>query len=338
MILMGWDLLGHDWAVNLLRAHIAHGDVRHAYLFSGPAGVGRRTLAIRLAQALNCPDPIEAGLPCRKCRTCRQIENMQHADLFVVQADKEGGILKVDQIRELQHSLSLHPYEARYKIAILLRFEEANANAMNALLKTLEEPAPQVKLLLTAESPEHLLPTIVSRCELIRLRPLPLEQVEAGLMAQVGIEMEQARLLAHISGGRPGFAIRLAADPIIMEERTEWLNELRRLLSASIVERFDFAEGLGKDKERMRSALIVWLSFWRDIVLKAAGAAAPIANLDWQEMVASIAADLGLLEAGRMVSVVERAVTLLERNVNPRLVAEVLMLDLPQFSIKPAPA
>jgi DNA polymerase-3 subunit delta' len=338
MILMDWDLLGHDWAVSLLRAHIAQGEVRHAYLFSGPAGVGRRTLAIRLAQALNCPEPIEAGQPCRKCRTCRQIEMMQHADLFVVQADKEGGILKVDQIRELQHSLSLHPYEARYKIALLLRFEEANQNAMNALLKTLEEPAPQVKLLLTAESPENLLPTIVSRCELIRLRPLPLEQVEAGLMARVGIEMEQARLLAHISGGRPGFAIRLAADPLIIEERTEWLNELRRLLSANVVERFDFADGFGKDKEKMRSTLIVWSSFWRDVVLKAASASTPIANLDWQEMVESIAVDLGLSGAGRMVGMMERAITLLERNVNSRLVAEVLMLDLPLISIQPATA
>jgi DNA polymerase-3 subunit delta' len=220
----------------------------------------------------------------------------------------------------------------------LLRFEEANQNAMNALLKTLEEPAPQVKLLLTAESPENLLPTIVSRCELIRLRPLPLEQVEAGLMARVGIEMEQARLLAHISGGRPGFAIRLAADPLIIEERTEWLNELHRLLSANVVERFDFADGFGKDKEKMRSTLIVWSSFWRDVVLKAASASTPIANLDWQEMVESIAVDLGLSGAGRMVGMMERAITLLERNVNSRLVAEVLMLDLPLISIQPATA
>src|SRR5512137_425446 len=104
---MNWDLLGHEWAVNLLRENVVRGQVRHAYLFTGPQGVGRRTLALRLAQALNCLRPPEPGVPCRGCRACLQIERMQHPDLAVVQAEVQGGTLKVEQIRELQHILSL---------------------------------------------------------------------------------------------------------------------------------------------------------------------------------------------------------------------------------------
>ncbi len=137
---MDWGILGHDWAVELLQGHITQGLTRQAYLITGPRGVGRRTLALRFAQALNCTQPIALGIPCRKCRACTQIERMLHPDLAVVQAEQVGGSLKVDQIRELQRSLSLAPYEARYRIAVLLRFEEANPNAANALLKTLEEP------------------------------------------------------------------------------------------------------------------------------------------------------------------------------------------------------
>lgn len=335
---MRWDLIGHDWAVDLLRSQIARQDLRHAYLLCGPGGVGRRTLALRLAQALNCPQPLEAGEPCRTCRICRQIEKLQHADLLVVQAEKEGGILKVDQVRELQHNLSLHPYEAAYKVALLLRFEEANQNAMNALLKTLEEPAQRVILLLTADSPESLLPTIVSRCEVLRLRTMPVDELAAGLMERFGFSEQDAWQFAHISGGRPGLALRLSRDEGLMEERAERLDELVRLMGCDLVERFDAAESLAKDKEKLKAVLEVWLSFWRDVTLRAAGASAPIANLDWEAKIERTADATGLVQSSKMVGSIERSTGLLERNVNARLVVEVLLLDLPQLNMEPAPA
>ena len=103
---------------------------------------------------------------------CRQIADMRHPDLTVVSTDTPGDILKIDTIRDLQHTLTLTPYEANYRIAILLRFEEANPAAQNALLKTLEEPPERVKLFLTASSESAVLPTVLSRCEPVRVRPM----------------------------------------------------------------------------------------------------------------------------------------------------------------------
>ena len=137
----------------------------------------------------------------------------------------------MDQVREVQHSLSLKPYQSKFRVAIFLRFQEANDNAANALLKTLEEAPAHAVLILTADSPEQLLPTIVSRCEILRLRPLPVAAIEADLLER-GIEPERARLLAHISGGRPGYARRLVDDTSLLEKREERLNDLQTLLPA----------------------------------------------------------------------------------------------------------
>ena len=330
---MNWSLLGNEWAVDLLSQHVAQGQARHAYLFTGPQGVGRRTLALRLAQALNCPQPTAPGQPCLTCSTCKRIWKMAYSDLNVVQAEQAGGTLKVEQVRELQHSLSLAPYEGRYRVALLLRFEEAHASAANALLKTLEEPAPQVVLVLTAESAESLLPTVVSRCEVLRLRPLGLDNLQAGLQTAWGLETERAKLLAHLSSGRPGFALHLHENPDEMEQRQGRLEDLYRLLSANRVKRFAYIEPLTKpgEKENLRLTLQTWLSFWRDVLLKAAGAGTPIVNLDWEYEIGQLSGSLDYQAAHGAAACLERTLEQLDRNINARLAAEVLMLDLPKL-------
>jgi DNA polymerase-3 subunit delta' len=254
---------------------------------------------------------------------------MKHPDLAVVQAEGRSVTLKVEQVRDLHRSLSLAPYEARYRVALLLNFEQAHPSAANALLKTLEEPPPQVILLLTAESPESLLPTIVSRCETLRLRASPLEAVAQGLQTRWELDPERARLLAHISGGRPGYAVRLQKEADGLERRQARLDEHAQMLGASRVERFAYAETLAKEKEVLREALLFWLSLWRDVLIRAAGASAPIANLDRETEVEHLASRAGMDTARRTIACLQRILALLDVNINTRLAAEVLMLDLP---------
>jgi DNA polymerase-3 subunit delta' len=330
-----WNMLGHEWAVDMLHQHAARGDVRHAYLFCGPPGLGRRTLALRLAQALNCTRPIAPGIPCGTCRDCKQIQAMQHPDMNVIQAldadglPKEGGTLKVDQVREVQHSLSLKPYQSKYRVALFLRFQEANDNAANALLKTLEEAPAHAILLLTADTPEQLLPTIVSRCEILRLRPLPVGAIESDLIER-GLDEERARLLAHISGGRPGYARRLMDDSTVLEKREERLNDLQTLLPAPRVEKFSYAEKLAKDKDAMRQVILVWLSYWRDVMLRVAQAETPLVNVDRNMEIEFLAGRLNLSTARRVVNDLESVLEKMDKNVNSRLLAEVLLLDFPK--------
>jgi DNA polymerase-3 subunit delta' len=292
-------------------------------------------LALRLAQALNCTRPIAAGIPCGHCRDCKQIEAMQHPDLNMIQSldgdglPKEGGTLRVDQVREVQHSLSLKPYQAKFRVALFLRFQEANDNAANALLKTLEEAPAHAILLLTADTPEQLLPTIVSRCEILRLRPLPVGAIESDLIER-GLDEERARLLAHISGGRPGYARCLMDDATVLEKREERLNDLQTLLPAPRVEKFSYADKLARDKDAMRQAILIWLSYWRDVLLRVAQAETPLVNIDRNMEIEFLAGRLDLSTARRVVNDLESALEKMDKNVNSKLLAEVLLLDLPK--------
>jgi DNA polymerase-3 subunit delta' len=324
-----WKLVGNEWAVDMLQKHVVNGTTRHAYLFAGPPGLGRRTLALTFAQALNCQTPVAPGVPCGECRDCRQIAAMQYTDLTVIQAEAEGGTLKVDQIREARRSLTLKPYQAKYRVALFLRFQEANDNAANALLKTLEEAPSYAVLILTADNPEQLLPTIVSRCEVLRLRPLQVDQVQKELENR-GVEGDRAKLLAHISGGRFGYAQRLIEDASLLGSREERLNDLQSLISASRVEKFAYADKLARDKESMRQAVLVWLSYWRDVMLRTAHASTPLVNVDRNVEIEDLAQRLDLSIARRVVSSLEQVLEKMERNVNSRLLAEVLLLDLPK--------
>lgn len=333
-----WEIAGHDWAVEMLQQHILRGEVRHAYLLTGPSGVGRRTLAIRLAQALNCQSAPAPGVPCRVCRSCRQIEAGQNVDLMVVQAEAEGKTLKVDQVRDVKKFLSLKPFLSPFKIVLFLRFQEANANAQNALLKMLEEAPSYALLLLTADNAEQLQETIVSRCEILRLRPLSVRGVEE-FLALKGVGPEKAHLLGHLSGGRAGYALRLSTNEQALAFRAEKLADARALLAAKRRERFAYAEKLfkGKDrdreKENFRQALLLWLSFWRDVLLCAAKSGAPLTNIDMAEDLEALGYAVPLHQARLITESLEKALERLDYNVNMRLLAEVTLMDWPKISL-----
>jgi DNA polymerase-3 subunit delta' len=325
-----WDVFGHDWAVVMLQQHIANDNLRHAYLLTGPIGVGRRTLAIRLAQALNCANPTAPGVPCHACRTCKQIEAGQHPDLLLIKKPADKKDLLIEQIREVGKFLTYRPYMAPYKVVLITNFEDANASAQNALLKTLEEAPSFAILLLTAGNAEQLLPTIVSRCEILRLRPIAADAV-AGFLEARGLEPDRARLLSHLSDGRPGYAIQLSLDDPILGFRTEKLDDLRVILAANLPQRFQYAEKISKSRDVFRQALFVWLSYWRDIMLSTSGASAAFTNIDRTDEIQTLALAVNLPLARAISENLEKAIDRLDRNVNAKLLAEVTLMDWPRI-------
>lgn len=321
-----WPVIGHTWAVEHLARTLHHGRMRHAHLFAGPRQIGKTTLALAFAAALNCTGDAP---PCGHCRACSMILKRAHPDLTILEAEQDGGQIKIDQVRALQQTLALRPYEARYRVAILRRFDDARPVTQDALLKTLEEPAPNAVLILTADSAERLLPTIISRCQPLNLRPLPVEEVREALELAYDAPQDIARTLAQLSGGRIGWAIDALRDPTLLDQRTAALDALAGVLGENRRARFALAEQLGKDRADLRALLEAWQAFWRDVLIVAAGSRSAITNYDRHDHIAVVAQSVGADGAEIALNATRRTLDYLGKNVNVRLALEVLLLDYP---------
>lgn len=337
---MNWGLIGHEWAVEMLRISVDRGTVRHAYLFSGNEQLGKRTLASRFARAMECLSPPGKGEFCGQCRACRGIENGTYPDLHLVEAPTVGGSLGIDQIRALQSRLVLAPYEGAWRIALLDRFQEATLSAQNALLKTLEEPPDRVVILVCARDAAELLPTVVSRCEHIPLRALPVGELRTALL-DLGEPQSRADLLARLAGGRPGRALDFRADPNLLETRAERLAEHFQLLSDTRSERFQYVNSFvrgssGGDVASLARAeamdlVSLWMGVWRDVLLRSYGQDGAVCNVDRTGELSSMqkAVDVGQIVG--TLHAMEGTLDALDKNANTRLALETLMLDIPRI-------
>ncbi|MBO9360798.1 MAG: DNA polymerase III subunit delta' [Thermoflexus sp.] len=318
-------VVGHRSVIRLLERQRAEERIAHAYLFTGPPQVGRRTLAWAWGMALLCPDP---DPPCGSCRSCRRMEAGHHPDALYVAP--EGNSLKIDQVREVQRLLALTPVEGPYRIVLFDAAEKMTTEAANALLKTLEEPPSYAVLMLIAPSPESLLPTVVSRCQVLSFDPVPILEVRQALQARWGVPAERADRLARRSGGRIGWAVQAAHDPEVEARYEERIRQIHRLLTQRRWERFRFAEELAGEEEETRQAFLeTAMAWWRDVLYCAAGTALPLIHEEDRRRIQRAAERVGLEGARAALEATRRAWIALQRNANARLALEAMLLDWP---------
>jgi DNA polymerase-3 subunit delta' len=320
------DVIGQARAIRFLHRALVTGRIAHAYLFSGPAGVGKRAAALAFAQALNCKvRDAECDDACGDCRVCRNIANGRHPDVQIIEPD--GATIKIEQIRTLEADAALVPYEAQWKVFILDGAERMTEQAANALLKTLEEPAKDTVFILLTSTVSALLPTIVSRCQSVTFSPLPHGQIEA-LLREKGMEASQARLIASLSRGsiERAFSPEVASLPAMRDLLLEGVGRGLQDGPAALVE---LAEKLAKHREKLQQQLEIISAWLRDLmVAKASGRTDWLVNDDRGEAVARQAKGLPMDAILDGLRAVHAAMDNLARNANPRLSMEDLLLRL----------
>ena len=323
--------------VRLLQTILSKGTIPHAILFTGIEGTGKGDAAIIFAMALNCRAPMGPDAatpqgeaegpvrtdPCGHCPSCGKFRSGNHPDLIRIQPT--GGIIRIAQVRELVDRLSVRPNEARYRLVLIAEAHAMNKEAANALLKALEEPPARTLFILTATQTTALLPTIVSRCQHIRFNPVSQSSIEA-LLAAEGIAPEVAQGAAAMAGGSLATAFELAGER--WQRRRLWLlDAFDGLTGGGAAPLLALAEKLAQEKELLARSLEILKGYLRDLMIHRADPSAVI-NRDQLARIRQNELKYALPSLIKKTDALAKAQRDLAANGNPRLILEVLMLEL----------
>jgi DNA polymerase-3 subunit delta' len=324
-----WGVIGHDAVVRRLQAAIAGRQTAQANLIVGPASVGKTTLAHAFTCALLGVDE----------RTRRLLDAGRHPDVLALRPEEDKNSIGIDPTRAWLRQMTLAPVEGAYRVGLIGHEQAPTEEAQNAILKTLEQPPPSVVIVITALSVDELLSTIVSRCQVIGLRPAPYESVRTVLCAR-GASDESADRIARLARGRVGWALAALDDERVLVERDARVDELEGLLRGGATERFAFADKLSKKKDKSASAdespvrvvLGEWLLFWRDVAASFGRVSTQsLRNSDRQALLQSVRERISLIEVRRILELHTHTMQNIERNANVRLSLDVLLMNLPRL-------
>ncbi len=321
------DIEGQPRAVEALRRAALSGRLHHAFLFSGPDGVGKTLTAHALAQALLCTSP-EEGDACGTCNACLRVADLNHADLHVVEREGTAKQITIKQVRALQRALGFKAFEGARRVVIIQEAERMNPATANALLKTLEEPGPDTHFVLVTHGAHLLLPTIVSRCQRVRFAPLERALVARHLCELAGIEPVAAELLAALAEGSIGKGLSLSKSPVL-EQRAALLafaDAPRDLLR--VPQLLELAEDLARRPDDLPLVLHVLRTWYRDLLLVREGLSEGLVHRDLEARLRERARSLSLEAVMTRIDLVNETEAALDRNANTRLSLETLFLQL----------
>lgn len=321
------DVIGHEHLTEHLQSAIAMGKVSHAYIFDGEKGAGKNFLADIFASALQCEAKDQK--PCGACTSCKQAESRNHPDIIRITHEKPNTI-SVDDIRQqLCGDVMIKPYKGPYKVYIVDEAEKLNIQAQNALLKTIEEPPAYAVILLLTTNAESFLPTILSRCVTLHLKPAKDSQVRKYLMEQVKIPDYQADICVAFAQGNIGKARRLALSEEFGQMKDHAIHLVKYIQDMEISELIHSMEKLTEFKMDISDYLDLLMVWYRDVLLyKATWNPSSIVFSDEIHMIRKMATRSSYEGIEKILNALDRAKIRLAANVNFNLTMELLLLTM----------
>ncbi|HUL74515.1 MAG TPA: DNA polymerase III subunit [Vicinamibacterales bacterium] len=321
------SVIGHRPVIDLLRQAVRLGRVPQALMFAGPDGVGKRTVALALAQAVNCPN-VKDGDACGTCGTCQRIARGQHSDVAYIDPAGEASI-RIRTLRErVLDVLGYRPFEAKRRVYIIDQADALTDEAQDALLKTLEEPPSAATLILITAYPDTLRPTIQSRCRRLRFGPLAEADVATVLVDRCGVSRADAPGLAAASAGSVALALAERAGELAEDRRAAFELLLSAARGPHVTTRLKAAtmlvqhESDRRDREALGMRLAVAASLLRDLGVLATGGRAALANADVETDLRRLAAAYDLRRVAGAFAALTQAQRALDRNASPKIVAD----------------
>jgi DNA polymerase-3 subunit delta' len=350
-------IIGQHRVKQFFQKALERGRMSHAYLFVGHRGVGKEALALELAKALFCSS--STPKPCQECSDCLRVAKLNHPDLqFIfpaptkVREEEQNGIIKsiaanpyqreeiwanpsisIERIRELRRISSYKSLEGKGRVIIIVDAERMTLEAANALLKILEEPPQKMYLLLVSSKANLLLPTITSRCQLIKFDPLTVEEIEEALIERTAVQRSQALLSARLAAGSYRRALELL-DEHLQELRDFSLELFRRTIQNTFKQVFfveDFLHSIQRDSKRIKDILTLLIVWFRDamVFLETPGENTErLINFDQAEVLKKFASKFPNADLYSAVKEIEKALELMDRNVQINLILIVLLNKL----------
>lgn len=334
------DVSGHRPALKLIARAIARNTLPSPLLFAGPGGIGKRYVAIAIAQALNCvkttrSDDLEIDA-CGACSSCLRIARQVHTDVITIEPG-ESGTIKIEQVRDAIGHTAFRPFEGRKRVVIVDEADAMVVAAQNALLKTLEEPPPGSVFILISAIADSLLPTVRSRCSLLRFGPLTAADIVAVLMRRHGYSAADAHTaaleadgsLARALASRSVDLVEVRATARRLLERAAHSAEPARRLEAAEIVKMKSGTTVAEERNALATCLRTLLSLLRDIgVITSHADARLLANADLEVELRQLADGFDARRSRQAFAAVDAALTALERNASPKLVADWVVLQL----------
>lgn len=318
------EVVGQERVINHFKQALKNNRVSHAYLIEGLNGIGKGFFAISLAKAILCHSREER--PCGECSSCRKIKDNNHPELHIVQRD---GNIKIEDIREIQKQINIKPYEGYKKVFIIFNGEKMTHQAQNALLKTLEEPPGHSIIILTTANSKNLLPTISSRCQLLKLRPQGIEVIKIHLIKKLGISEEEAKILATFSNGLIGKALKLYKDEEFKVRREKVIDITQKLLSAKTIDILSEVEFFAKEKDHIEEIIDLLIYWYRDILVYCETYNDHlIINLDQMKSIKKQVEKASTLKIKKIILMLEEKKQQVKGNANYSLAMEVMLLNM----------
>ena len=317
-------IIGNQDAKMYFEKAVRENQLSHSYIFEGAYGIGKNTFAIELAKFILCER--KENSPCNECQSCLMINSQNHPD--VIHIEKDTKITKVETIREnIVREMEVKPYQSDYKIIIVKSADSISIQGQNAMLKTIEEPPSYGIIILICENISSLLPTIKSRCIVVRFNPINSEEMKEYLQDR-GITGVQQKVFEKISNGSIGVINDILEDETYLEVRRKSIDYLKRLEKAQIIELYDIVKELTDDKENIERILEFWLLWYHDLAVVKATNTNDLYYKDYEQQLLDMSYKLTYNKVSQNIEFIKSAILDIRQNIYSTFVIENLLLKL----------